>query len=134
MDFILHAHSGWRYLVIAVVGIALIKFLIGWLTNGKWSRLDQGLGAATPIVMDIQLLLGLVLWIMQQRWMGSNPLASWEHPVTMILAIAAGHIGWSRAKKSATDQAKYRTATIWFAIALILIGLGVWRITHQGLA
>src|SRR5690349_11658024 len=108
-DFILKAHSGWRYMVILVVIVALIKFLIGWLTNSRWSRLDQGLGTATPIVMDIQLLLGLVLWIVQQRWMGSNPLASWEHPVTMIIAIAVAHIGWSRTKKSTADQVKYRT-------------------------
>src|SRR6476620_10671844 len=108
LNFILQEHSGWRYIVIVVAVVALLKLLVGWLTNGRWSRLDQGLGAALPIVMDIQLLLGLVLWIMEQRWNGADPLRSFEHPVTMIIAIAVAHIGWSRTKKSDSDQAKFR--------------------------
>src|SRR4051812_4882513 len=123
-DFILRAHSGWRYIVILVAVVALVKLLIGWLTNGKWSRLDQGLGTALPVVMDIQLLLGLVLWIVEQRWHGDDPLRSWSHPVIMLIAIAVAHIGWSRTKKSTSDPIKYRTATLWFAIALILVGVG----------
>ena len=60
-NFLLQFHSGWRYIVIVVLVVAIAKLLIGWLTNGKWSKLDQGLGAATPLIVDIQMLLGLVL-------------------------------------------------------------------------
>jgi hypothetical protein len=130
-SFIFQAHSGWRWIVILVAVVALVKLLIGWLMGARWSRLDQGLGAALPIVLDIQLLLGLVLWIVEQRWNGGDPLRSFEHPVTMILAIVAAHITWSRVKKSDVDQVKYRTAVIGFAIALILVVLGVLRVTGR---
>ncbi|MEZ4867669.1 MAG: hypothetical protein R3C14_40460 [Caldilineaceae bacterium] len=128
--FLLHFHSGWRYLVILVLVAAIIKFLIGWLAKQHWSQLDQILGAATPIMIDIQWLLGLILWVLQQRWNGAVPLASWEHPFTMTLVLAISHVGWSRVKKSPNDRDKYRIGTVSFVIAGLLLGLGVARITH----
>lgn len=126
-----YTHSGLRYIVILVVVLTLIKLLTGLVGNGRWGKLDQVLGAATPIVFDIQLLLGIILWIVQQRWNGALPLASWEHPVTMILAIAVAHVTWSRTKKSSEDMAKFRTAFVGFLVAGLLMGLGVARITQM---
>ncbi len=122
------AHSGWRVLVLLIVGLALLKFLVGWLGNQRWTKLDQVLGAATPIVIDIQWLLGIVLWIMQQRWTGASALVSWEHPVTMTLALIVGHITWSRAKRSSSDAAKFRMAFVGFLITVLLVAMGVSRI------
>lgn len=128
---ILRAHSDFRYLVIAVVVIALLKLLIGLVSGSRWGRFDQILGAAVPIVFDIQLLLGIVLWVTEQRWTGVVPLQSWEHPLTMILTIAAAHIAWSRTKKQPTDAKKFRTAFFGFLIAGLLLTLGVARITKM---
>jgi hypothetical protein len=124
------AHSGWRYLVILVLVLAILRALWGWLRQGEWGGLDNRLGLITTIVIDIQLLLGIVVWIMQQQWMGFNPLAAWEHPVTMILTAAAAHITSSRVKKQATSADKFRTATIGYIIAGVLLALGVARITR----
>lgn len=123
------AHSGWRYIVLLVIGLALLKFLIGWLGKQQWGKFDRILGIATPIVIDIQWLLGLILWIMQQRWLGGSALVSWEHPTTMTLALIAAHIGWSRAKRSTTDTAKYQAAFLGFLVAGLLVAVGVARIT-----
>ncbi|MCB0122007.1 MAG: hypothetical protein KDE31_04590 [Caldilineaceae bacterium] len=128
-QMLFYTHSGWRYIVLLVLIVAIVKLLIGLLGKQSWSKFDQILGVATPIVIDIQWLLGIVLWIMQQRWLGNDPLASWEHPVTMTLALAAAHIGWTRAKRAESSQAKFQAAFIGFLIAGILVGLGVARIT-----
>jgi hypothetical protein len=127
-NILLHAHSGWRYVVIIVAIVTFIKLLAGMLTGGRWSRLDQQLSLAFLIVLDVQLLLGLVLWIMEQRWTGTDPLRSWEHPITMILAVAATHMTWSRLKRS-NEEIKYRIGVIGFGVASLLIALGVLRIT-----
>jgi len=74
MTMLVEAHSGWRYLVILVLAIAVIRALWGWLRQGDWGSLDNRLGIATSIVVDIQLLLGIVLWIMQQRWLANDAL------------------------------------------------------------
>jgi len=128
-SLLFYTHSGWRYIVILVLVLALLKLLIGWLGGQRWSRLDQILGAATPIVIDIQWLLGIILWIMKQSWSGSSALVSWEHPITMTLALIAAHIGWSRTKRSTVDKTKFSTAFLGFLIAGLLVAVGVARIT-----
>ena len=125
----MHAHSGWRYVVIAVAILTIIKMLLGWFGSGKWSTMDQRLGMAMPVVLDIQLLLGIVLWILEQRWIASDALASWEHPVTMLVAVIIAHYTWVRAKRTEDDRDKYRIASIGYIIAALVVGLGVFRIT-----
>ncbi|MCX6049804.1 MAG: hypothetical protein NT075_32290 [Chloroflexi bacterium] len=129
-NVIFQAHSGWRYLVLLVAILAVLKFLIGWLTTSKWSGLDRGLGTAFPIVLDIQLLLGLVLYVMAPGYRFlARPISFGEHFGTMVLAVIVAHITWSRVKKSTPDTAKFRIGTIGFVIAGLLVGLGVLRIT-----
>jgi hypothetical protein len=128
---LLQAHSGWRYLVIIVGVVALIKLLAGLFGGSRWGKLDQQVSLAFLVVMDIQLLLGLVLWIAKQGWSMLGPLRGWEHPMTMILAVAATHITYNRLKR-ASDGDKYRLAVVGFGIAGVLLALGIWRITGAG--
>ncbi len=128
--FVLQAHSGWRYLVILVVVIAIAKFLLGLFTGGRWTKFDQTLGTITPIMFDIQVLLGLVLWIMGQYWSSGDATKAWEHPVTMLLAVAAAHIAWVRTKAATGDKSKFQNAGYGFLIAGLLLAVGVARITH----
>jgi hypothetical protein len=124
------AHSDWRWIVILIGAALLIKYLAGLLSNSRWSRIDHWLGLGFTAAIDIQFLLGLVLWVMGRHWTGIDPLRSWEHPVTMILAIAAAHITWTRVKRASESSAKYQTGLIGFLIAGLLILLGILRITR----
>jgi len=130
-NFLFQAHSGWRYIVILVLVVALVKLLIGLMGKQRWSRLDHGLGVATPIVITIQWLLGIILWALAPAawFLNRGSVNFMEHATTMTLAIAAAHMGWSRAKRAGTDAAKYRTAFIGFLIAGLLVAVGVARIT-----
>jgi hypothetical protein len=129
-SFVLQAHSGWRYLVILVIVLAIAKSLYSLSTGGRWTKLDQTLGMLTTIMFDIQVLLGLVVWIMGSYWSVANPTSAWEHPVTMLVATAAAHIAWSRAKKAAADRDKFQNVAIGFLVAGLLLALGVARITR----
>jgi hypothetical protein len=106
------------------------KVLIGMVGKGRWGGVDEWLNRLTPISIDIQFLLGLILWIVQQRWNGADPRVSWEHPVTMIIASALAHSSARRVAKAPTDAAKFQTATIGYVIAAIVVALGVARITR----
>lgn len=127
-NFLLMAHSGWRYLALLALIVAIVKYLMGWLGNGGWSKVDRQIGLIASIVVDIQLLLGLVLWAV--AW-SDHPLSTtrgMEHPVIMLIAIAVMHIGQSRVKKAA-DDSKARTAAITFIVTGLLVALGVARVT-----
>jgi hypothetical protein len=130
VDILREAHSGWRYLVILAAVVVIVKMLIGWLSAGKWSSLDRQLGMIFVSVLDIQFLLGIVLWIMLGGWsLPGSYVPAWEHPVTMILAIAAAHGFWSAARKREPDSTKFRIATLGFIVSGLLIAVGVARVT-----
>jgi hypothetical protein len=125
-----YAHSGWRYIVFLLLALVILKSLIGMLGRGKWANLDDMLNRFTPIGIDIQFLLGLILWILQQRWSLPTPTESWEHPVTMLIATVLAHATSSRVKKAPTDAAKFQAATVGYIIVAIVVALGVARITE----
>lgn len=128
MTFILQAHSGWRYIVLIALIVAVVWYFIAWLRKSPASGFSATMNRWLPVIIDIQWLLGLILWITQQRWNGAEPLASWEHPVTMTLAVVAAHITSSRVRKAGTDAAKNSTAAIGYLITLLIIAFAVWRI------
>lgn len=124
------AHSGWRWLVVLIGVIFLVKMLLGLVQKGKWGKLDRQLGLFTTIAVDIQVLLGLIIWVMGSWWTagGANP-RSFEHPFLMLAALGVMHVGWGRAKKASTDAGKFRQALIWFGIAALLVTLGILRVS-----
>ena len=128
--FLLMAHSGWRYLALLALAVAVVKYLMGWLGNGGWGKIDRQIGLITSIVVDIQLLTGLVLWAVGAGMglVGANITRTVEHPVWMLIAIVVMHIGQSRVKKAA-DGDKARTAAITFIATGLLVAVGVARVT-----
>ena len=125
-EIVLYTHSGWRYLVLLVSAIALIKFIYGWIAKTEWSKFDQWLLAGYAGVITIQWFLGLLLWIIY-----GFPTAPYflEHLVTMTIAIVPAHIGLARAGRAETSLQKYKTATIFVGISTLLVWLGVARVT-----
>ena len=129
--FLLNLHSGWRYIVLAVLVISIVLLLVGWLSKGKWNKLVNGFAMFTPIIIDIQLLLGLVLWFVRpdimasSRW-GGNIL---EHFVTMLIVVVLGHVAAVKIKRSVEDGAKFQNGAIYFILTGLVISLGVARVT-----
>ena len=130
-NMLFYAHSGWRYVVILVAIVAIAKFLIGWLANQQWSKFDRVLSVLFPVSIDIQWLLGLLLYVLApQAWFhGRGSVTFWEHFTIMTLAVAAAHYGSIRARKQPEAVDRFRTLAIWSIVASVLVGLGVARIT-----
>lgn len=116
--FLLEAHSGWRWIVLILIVMTAVKALIGWLANHKWGKLDTRLLLSTRIALYIQVVLGLLLYIMLQQW--TNMRLTGEHVVIALLAVGAVEFGAARAKKS-TGSKMYMFAFIGTALALVLV-------------
>lgn len=135
---LLHAHSGLRWLVLLLVAAVLIKSLIGLFGSGEYSKFDKILKAAFVGFMDIQLILGIILYfispiVKQAReagfgtMMAEKELRFWgmEHLVIMILAVAAAHIGSTITKKAEDSSVKFRFQAIFFGVSLLLMLFGI---------
>ena len=120
------AHSGWRYLVLILLVVAVIKALSGWFGNKTYTEGDRKLNVFTLISAHIQLLIGLALYSIGYWYKAdsSNAVGRYwkmEHISMMILAIVLITIGNSKSKKAAEAIAKHRTISVFFGLALILI-------------
>jgi hypothetical protein len=58
----LYAHSYVRWAVVILGALLLVQALIGWLGKRPWDASVGRLGSFFSISMDIQLLLGLLLY------------------------------------------------------------------------
>lgn len=132
-EFIQNAHSGWAYLVIVFLLIAVINAFIGLSSKKEFTEKDRKLALFALIFTHIQLLFGLVLYFvspMGKAVIGEMKNAdlrlTWlEHPLLNIIAIILITIGWSKHKNLTTSNAKFKTFAIFYTIGLVLILLRI---------
>lgn len=132
-EIIQKAHSGWAYLVIAFLAIAIINAFVGLSSNKEFTGKDRKLALFALIFTHIQLLFGLVLYFVSPRgsaiigeMKNSAARLTWlEHPLINIIAIILITIGWSKHKNLTTSAAKFKTFAIFYTIGLVLILLRI---------
>ena len=130
-NFLLEFHSGWRYLVILFGLTLLLNIIISIIRKSKWQGIDTTLAMGTLIIIDVQLLSGLLLWIGEKRWLWRyDHLRTYEHPVIMIIGIIFVHIAYKTTKKADIER-NLKKALLYFLFAASLITMGILRITQQ---
>ncbi|MCA9923823.1 MAG: hypothetical protein KC421_15705, partial [Anaerolineales bacterium] len=88
MEFILTIHGWVRWLVALVALVAIIRSIMGLVQKQSYTGTDRQLLSVFTIVMDINLLLGLILLF---GLGGGFPMNRIEHATTMIIAIVVAH-------------------------------------------
>lgn len=120
------AHSGWRYIVLILLVIAVINALQGWLGKKTYTEGNRKLNVFTLISAHIQFLIGLVLYFLSPltKLPMSDTIGRYfkaEHTSMMLIAIILITIGNSKSKKVTDAVAKHRTIAVFFSLALIII-------------
>ncbi len=128
------AHSGWRYIVLILLVIAVLQAIMGWMGNKAYTEGNRKLNVFTLISAHVQLLFGVVLYFLSPLTKGpmSDALYRYykvEHLSLMVIAIIIITIGNARSKKVVTAVAKHKTIAIFFAIALIIILGSIFMMT-----
>ena len=134
----LHLHDVLRWLLLVSLAVTLVKYLAGWFGNQPWKKVDNILGIVFTSLMDLQLLTGLVLYFFLSpvtklalsdfgAAMKDADLRFYavEHFSMMLIAVVLVHIGRAKSKKAKTDQGKFKIATIFFLIALVLMVVAI---------
>jgi hypothetical protein len=138
--YVLGLHNIVRWLVLLAGIVVVFLAWRGWLARGRWTSVEDKATKAFTGMLDVQFLIGLLLFLVfspltraafrdMGAAMGDAPVRYFlvEHPVIMVAAIAAAHIGAARVKKAATDAEKFQRASIWFGLSLAaLAGFIPW--------
>ncbi len=130
----LFLHSWFRWIVLVLIVVAVVRALIGFSKKKSWSSADSKVSLWLVISMDIQFLLGLGLYLVfspltQAAFrnfgaaMGQASLRFWavEHAFLMLLALVSVHVGKVLVKKAKADQSRHKRALIFYGISLLLI-------------
>lgn len=123
------AHSGWAYLVLIALVIALLNSILGMNSKREFAAKDKRLALIGLIATHFQLVLGLLLYFifpvglasLGQMSNSALRLTSLEHPLINVIAIALITIGWSKHKKANESQSKFKAIAVFYGIGLLLI-------------
>ncbi len=123
-----NAHSIWAYIALAVLVLAVINSIIGFVKKKDFTHKDFRLGLFTLIAIHTQLLFGIIIWLTNKWYLGFSEmknsairLLTLEHPLMMVGAIVLVTVGWSRHKKMLKSEQKFKTLAVFYGLALLLI-------------
>jgi hypothetical protein len=140
-EVLLYLHSYVRWWVVGAALLAIAYTSWAGAMHKAWSRLDERLARALVTGLDLQVLLGLTLYL------GVSPLARfaravWStrglgtlwaselrffgllHPASMLLAAIIVHVAWAAARRGAPERRRRRFGT-GLALALVVFSVAV---------
>lgn len=118
MTVLFHAHSGLRYLVLLAGAIALLWFLYGWIARQPWRAPAPAALAAFIGLLDLQALLGIVMFIGGPRAPGSI-----AHLAHMLGAVLLVHLASVLHRRRITPGFGLPLLAVTLAMALIVLGI-----------
>lgn len=141
MKGLIAAHSGLRYIVLALLLIAIINALLN-RKSGAYLKKDKMINLFTMVFIHIQLLLGLILYFVGPK----VNFSSWiqgvenvhffavEHALMMILAVIFITLGRKKAEKQPVANNKHKMILRYYGLGLIIIFIAIpWPFIYQNL-
>jgi hypothetical protein len=143
-SIVLAVHSWLRWAVLLTAIVAVGRALTR--RSRPWTPTDERAGRLFGISLDIQFLLGVLLYFVLSPFtrqamqdfglaMRTTGLRFWavEHVLGMLIAVALVHIGRGRIRKAADDRKRHRTALVFYGLALLAILASIpWPGTPTG--
>jgi uncharacterized membrane protein YozB (DUF420 family) len=131
---VLTLHNIVRWLVVIAALLSLIRAVNGLVFKRGYTQQDGRVGLWFTMVMDIQILLGILLYFFLspittsalRNFGGAMANASVrfyavEHIFLMIIALGIAHMGRSLIRKGKTAADKHRRTLIWFGLTILLV-------------
>ena len=135
---LLFLHSWIRWLVILSGFAALGGAAIGVTRRRTWLPVDNVRLALFTHSLDVQLLIGLILYAFLSPVTQSgfenmqltmrDPILRFfvvEHLVGMVVAIALAHVGRARVRKATDAVARHRTVLVFVGLAMVALLLSI---------
>jgi hypothetical protein len=126
-------HS-FAYLVITLLVVSTIRFLVRYVLSKDYTPTDFRLALITFIVSHTQLLIGLFLYFISDKFSlwyelsfneiltsSINRLYLIEHPIVNIIAIVFVTRGYSLHKKRRVSNSKFKAIGFNYLLGLVLL-------------
>jgi hypothetical protein len=145
---VLTAHSWLRWVVLLTCVYAIVRAIGGASARRPWGAADGRAGTWLLAAVDLQFLLGVLLYFVLSPFttaalddfgeaMRTSRLRFWavEHLFGMVVGTALVHVGRVRVRRTADAVRKHRVAAVFFTLALIAFVAAVpWPGTPNGRA
>ncbi len=128
-EIIQKLHSGWAYLALLVLVIAVVNSIIGLSSKKEFAAKDRKIALFALAAIHTQLVIGFIVYfvsplgfpVLGQMKDAALRLTSLEHPLINIIGIVLITIGWSKHKKMTDSESKFKTFSIYYGLGLVLI-------------
>lgn len=133
-ETVLILHSYLRWLVLAGGILVLFVSVVAWLGHRPWNRVRASILKFWVVAFDIQVLLGLALYLLlsptavaaRRAGFGAikNPIIRFwlmEHAATLIIAATLLHLGNVWVRKAKSDVSRHRKLSAVTVVVLALV-------------
>ena len=131
---VLLVHSWLRWVVILAGLYVIVRAILGSIGRRPWLAADDRAGRLFVISMDIQILLGLILYFLLSpitraalgdfgtaMQLSSSRFWAVEHVFGMVIGVILAHRGQVRVRTITDAGRKHKVAAVFFTLALIAI-------------
>jgi hypothetical protein len=134
---VLFAHSIVRWVVLGCAVWAALSAQSGMRSRRAWTRRARVPGVVLAAAADVQLLLGVALWLFLSPHAITQGARShywtFAHPLLGLGVVALVHVGSVRVRRVLDDGVRWRTASRYYLAALVLAVLAIpWPIAGMG--
>lgn len=139
MKGLIAAHSGLRYIVLALLLIAIFNAIAN-LKSNKYEKKDKMINLFAMISLHIQLVLGLVLYFMSPKVQFVKEMMSdttlrfftMEHILLMVVGIILVTLGRKKAEKSPAPATRHKMILRYYSLGLIIIFISIpWPFIYK---
>lgn len=131
-------HSYVRWIVLLLALLVFVRALSGWWSGRVWTSLDEQIHVAFVGSVDLQFLLGLLLYL----WLSPLPRGFYdglpgsmkepilrfygmEHAIGMFVAVGLVHIGRKHSQKAPLVAVRHRRVFLWTLVAAIIFFVSI---------
>jgi hypothetical protein len=105
----------------AIVLVVLVIAVMGFGRAKDAREFTPGPYVLATVLLDIQVLAGLILYTIGSYWEHDSALVTYVHPGLALLALITAHVGLKRARRQQMAVDGHRGASRALLLALLLI-------------
>jgi hypothetical protein len=127
-----------RWIIILLAIYALVRIFMGVFGKREFTETDRKALTFYSIGMDIQLLLGLLLYFFLSpittaafgnfgATMSNSAIRFFavEHILLMIVAVVLAHVASIMARRATSSASKFNRAAIWLTLSVLAVLAGI---------